>query len=241
MYEESPPIEKDCRSYSPQKSSDQAVNVKSKVSGQVLALAVVAVIAILVLGVVVAALVVFRPSTSESNSDNQEIESLKQQLENLRQLVNEHVNNTYSGTVQLQVLSNYTQEDIKFQLQKCNNSILELHVDLQSVQAELQTTIRQIVALQADLQVSKQTFIDNVTNVQTDLLSSKQILEENISAIHLVMQKVSTAQVNISHQLEHLQNQQPFLQTNMSESKLLCPMHLLQWSFIFNTYSCINL
>ena len=116
--EESPPIEKDCTSYSPQKNSKQAVNVKTKVSGRLLALAVVAVIAILVLGGVVA-LVVFRPSTNESSSDKQEIESLKQQLENLRQLVSrldQSMNNTHSiqhGTIravlnQLQV-SNFTQ------------------------------------------------------------------------------------------------------------------------------------
>ena len=170
---------------------------------------------------------------------------------------------------------------VTFQLQKCNESIVELQVDLQNVQADIQSsrqilaknisaihqamqelnttqvnigqqlkslqtfvdnssqnvqaelqTTRQmrfqlqtcnesIVALQTDLQVSKQTFIDNITNVQTDLLSSKQILVENISATHLVIQKLSTAQANISHQLEHLQHIVNYYTT--VEADVYCP------------------
>ena len=96
LSEESPPSDRNVRRDTSLTRYKQAP--QKKVSGRVLALAVVAAITILVFGGVVA-LVVFRPSTSESSSDKQEIESLKQQLENLRQLVSrldQHMNNTYS-------------------------------------------------------------------------------------------------------------------------------------------------
>ena len=137
---------------------------QKKVSGRVLALAVVAVIAILVFGGVVA-IFVFRPSTNESSSDKQEIESLKQQLENLRQLVScldQRVNNTNSmqdeaiRALQLQVniATQINREEMRVQLQKHNDSILEL---------------------QTDFLVSRQMFVENITevrDVQKRLLSS---------------------------------------------------------------------
>ena len=224
--EESPPSDRNSGRDTPLIVPKQTP--QKKVSGRVLALAVVAVIAIIVFGGVVA-IFVFRPSTSESSSDKQEIESLKQQLENLRQLVSrldQSVNNTYSMQdeairalkLQVNIATQISREEMRVQLQKHNDSILEL---------------------QTDFLVSRQMFVENITevrDVQKHLLSSNQMLlgsnqmlMDNVSAVHLVAKELSTAQVNISHQLQHLQNsvlqQLPFMQGNISESKLsLCQL-----------------
>ena len=94
--EDSPPIDRGGRSYSPHKQSQQVP--KKKMSGRVLAVVVVAVTALLVFAGVVAVFV-FRPTTNTSHSHT-ETESLQQQLNSLRQLVSQleqRVNNTQAS------------------------------------------------------------------------------------------------------------------------------------------------
>ena len=189
---------------------------QKKVSRRVLALAVVAVITLLVFGGVVA-IIVFRPSTSESSSDKQEIESLKQQLKHLRQLVSrldQHVNNTY------------TMQDASIRALQLQVNIAT-QINREETRVHLQQHNKSIIKLQADFMASKQLFAQNITevrDVQNNLLSSNQMLVDNVSTVHLVTKELSTGQVNISHQLQYLQNsvhQQPSMQVNTSESKLL--------------------
>ena len=192
LSEESPPSDRNGRRDTPLMRSIQAS--QKKVSGRVLALAVVAVIAILVLGGLVA-LIVFRPSTSESSSDNQEIESLKQQLENLRQLVSrldQHVNNTYSiqdATIRaFQSQAQIRREETNIYLQKLNDSVLDL---------------------QTDFRVTMQIFAENITDVLLNRLdehinntyTSNNMQDEAIKALQL--------QLNITRQIsnEELKNQ----------------------------------
>ena len=362
LSEESPPSDRNGRKdTSHMRSSIQAP--QKKVSGRVLALAVVAMIAILVLGGVVA-LVVFRPSTSESSSDKQEIESLKQQLENLRQLVSrldQSMNNTYlSYGIQneairaLQSQAQISREETSIQLQNFNKSVLDLQTDFQvtkqifadnvtvmeaafenarksllnrldqsvnnthasnrlqdetiralmsqaqisqeATSVQLQKFSESVLDLQTDFWFMKQIFAENITdvkaalqtarqsllnhldqhinntymsnnmqdetikalqlqvnitrqisneewknqlqtynetvaelqvelqNVLADVQSSRKVFEENITAVHLVMQELSTTQVNITHKLQYLQThvlQRPSIQVNTSESKQL--------------------
>ena len=259
---------------------------QKKVSGRVLALAVVAVIAIIVFGGV-AAIFVLRPSTSESSSDKQEIESLKQQLENLRQLVGrleQNMNNTYlSNGIQeairtLQLQAQISQEETSIQLQKFNESVLDLQTDfwvtkqvfvdnITEVKAALETARNSLLnrldqhmnstytsnsmqdetikALQLQVNITRQISNEELKNqlqkynetvvelqvelqsVLADIQSSRKMFVENITAIHQVMQELSTTQVNISHKVQYLQTsvlQRPLIQVNTSESKCLCSM-----------------
>ena len=130
--EDSPPIDRGGRTYSPHKESQQVP--KKKISGRVLALAVVAVAVLLVI-VGVVAIFAFRPTASTSYS-NTETESLQQQLNSLRQLVSrleQRVNNTHTSSkddsfkaLQLQVSTATQIEEMRYQLQKQNESIVDL-------------------------------------------------------------------------------------------------------------------
>ena len=83
-----------CTSHTRPKQAPQSNS--NKLSGRKLGMAAVAVIAILVLGGIVA-IVIFKPSTSESNN---EIEPLKQQLEMLRHLWDQQWNKTHHNNMQ---------------------------------------------------------------------------------------------------------------------------------------------
>ena len=138
------------------------------------------------------------------------ITDVKSDLQTSRQsLLNrldQHMNNTYTSNsmqdetikalqLQVNITRQVSNEELKNQLQKYNETVVELQVEFQNVLADIQ--------------------------------SSRKMLVENITAIHLVMQELSTFQVNISHKIQYLQNnvlQRPSIQVNTSESKRLCSM-----------------
>ena len=193
LSEESPPSDRNGRRDTPLMRSIQAP--QKKVSGRVLALAVVAVIAILVLGGLVA-LIVFRPSTSESSSDKQEIESLKQQLENLRQLVSrldQHVNNTYSmqdATIRaLQSQAQISREETSVQLQKFNESVLD------NFRITKQIFAANITDTKAALETVRQSFLNRLDQHMNNTYTSNNIQDETIKALQL--------QVNITRQISN--------------------------------------
>ena len=208
--EESPPSDNNGRRNTPPMRSRQVP--QKKVSGRVLALAVVAVIAIIVFGGV-AAIFVLRPSTSESSSDKQEIESLKQQVENLRQLVSrldQSMNNTYlSNGIQeeairtLQSQAQISQEESSIQLQKFNESVLDL---------------------QTDFWVTKQIFANNMTDMNAALESARNSLLNRLdqhmnNTIRALQSQAQISREETSIQLQKFNKSVLDLQTDFRVTK----------------------
>ena len=187
--EDSPPIDRGGRTYSPQKESQQVP--KKKMSGRVLVLAVVAVAVLLVI-VGVVAIVAFRPTSTTSYS-NTETESLQQQLNSLRQLVSQleqRENNTYASlkddsfkALQLQV-STATQirEEMRHQLHKQNESIADLQSGLQSSKQMLVENVTSIfgkLSEQVAADIQQLNHSNSITRSELDTVKMNQLQQHN--------------------------------------------------------------
>ena len=190
--EDSPPIDRGGRTYSPHKESQQIP--KKKMSGRVLALAVVAV-AVLLVFVGVVAIVAFRPTASTSYS-NTETESLQQQLNSLRQLVSrleQRVNNTYTSLKDDSFKALQLQEEMRYQLQKQNES----NVDLQQMLVENITITNKSLGklsehVSADIQQLNHS--NSITRIELDTVKMNQLQQHNesIEALQADIQSTTT-------------------------------------------------
>ena len=263
--EDSPPIDRGGRTYSPHKESQQVP--KKKMSGRVLALAVVAV-AVLLVFVGVVAIFAFRPTSTTSYS-NTETESLQQQLYSLRQLMSrleQRVNNTYTSSkddsfkaLQLQV-STATQiirEEMRYQLQKQNESIVDLQTGLLSsklmlveninsttkslgklseqVAADIQQLNHSSSVMRSELDTVKmnqlQQHNESIEALKADIQSTKQLLAQNITDIesHLAMVELTLETVKMNH-LQRLNNSVMELQFDLHDAQQMLSKQVNQAS-----------
>ena len=239
--EDSPPIDRGGRTYSPHKESQQVP--KKKMSGRVLALAVVAV-AVLLVFVGVVAIFAFRPTSTTSYS-NTETESLQQQLNSLRQLVSQleqRVNNTHTSSkddsfkaLQLQVSTATQIEEMRYQLQKQNESIVDLQqmfVDNTTSTTESLGKLSEQVATvnhsnsitRIELDTVKmnqlQQYNESIEALQVDIQSTKQMLAQNITDIgsNLAMVELTLETVKMN-QLQSLNNSVIELQSDLHDAQ----------------------
>ena len=250
--EDSPPIDRGGRTYSPHKESQQVP--KKKMSGRVLALAVVAV-AVLLVFVGVVAIFAFRPTASTSYS-NTETESLQQQLNSLRQLVSrleQRVNNTYaslkndsSKALQLQV-STATQirEEMRYRLHKQNESNVDLQQmlvenitittkSLEKLSEQVATDIQRLnhstSVMRIELDTVKmnqlQQYNESIEALKADVQSTKQLLAQNITNIesHLAMElTLETVKMN---QLQTLNNSVVELESDLHDAQQMLQVNI---------------
>ena len=255
--EDSLPIDRGGRTYSPHKETQQVP--KKKMSGRVLALAVVAV-AVLLVFVGVVAIFAFRPTSTTSYS-NTESESLQQQLNSLRQLVSrleQRVNNTYTSSkddsfkaLQLQV-STATQiirEEMRYQLQKQNESIIDLQSGLQSsmqmlvenitstteslgklseqVAADIQQLNHSNSVTRIELDTVKMNQLQQYNESRADIQSTKQLLAQNITDIesHLAMVDLTLETVK-TNQLQSLNNSVIELHSDLHDAQQMLQVNI---------------
>ena len=252
--EDSPPIDRGGRTYSPHKESQQVP--KKKMSGRVLALAVVAV-AVLLVFVGVVAIVAFRPTASTSYS-NTESESLQQQLNSLRQLVSrleQRVNNTYTSSkddsfkaLQLQVSTDtqMVREEMRYQLQKQNESIVDLQSGLLSskqmlvenvtsifgklselVAADIQQLNHSNSVMRSELDTVKmnqlQQHNESIEGLQTEVQISKQNITNIGSNLAMVEHTLEMVKMN---QLQSLNNSVNELQSDLHDAKQMLQVNI---------------
>ena len=253
LSEDSPPIDRGGRTYSPHKESQQVP--KKKMSGRVLALAVVAV-AVLLVFVGVVAIFAFRPTATTSYS-NTESESLQQQLNSLRQLVSrleQRENNTYTSlkddsfkALQLQVstATHIIREEMRYQLQKQNESIVDLQqmfVDnttsttkrLGKLSEQVAANIQQlnysnIMRNELDTVRMNQLLKHNesIEALKADIHSTKQLLAQNITNIesNLAMVELTLKTVKMN-QLQSLNNSVMELHSDLHDAQQMLQVNI---------------
>ena len=207
LSEDSPPMDRGGRTYSPHKESHQVP--KKKMSGRVLALAVVAVAVLLVI-VAVVAIFAFRPTSTTSYS-NIETESLQQQLNSLRQLVSQleqRVNNTHTSSkddsfkaLQLQVSTATQIEEMRYQLQKQNESIVDLQSGLQNSKQMLVENVTSIfgkLSEQVAADIQQLNHSNSIMRSELDTVKMNQLLQHNES-IEGLQTEVQISKQNITN------------------------------------------
>ena len=246
--EDSPAIDRGGRTYSPHKESQRVP--KKKMSGRVLALAVVAVAVLLVI-VGVVAIFAFRPTATTSYS-NTETESLQQQLNSLRQLVSrleQRVNNTHTSSkddsfkaLQLQVSTATQIEEMRYQLQKQNESIVDLQQmfveNTTSTSESLGKLSEQVATVNHSNSITRieldtvkmnqlQQYNESIEALQADIQSTKQMLAQNITDIgsNLAVVELTLETVKMN-QLQSLNNSVIELQSDLHDAQQMLQVNI---------------